>query len=252
MSEPFDSYEHAGLTVELHHDPEPTSPREWSNVGTIAADPSGDFGMWDVSVHEDVPDTDTCPRCKGKGQRAIPMPDYGNPTNTTRKVYVDCARCDGAGEIELAIVEGIKQGHKARVVLPLHYSGSLAAASIYVTDDPDDANAWIFDTPEDVRECIGEDATDEQIKAALEAEVKTLDQYLSGEVYGYVVRGPNGEDVSDLGATELDSCWGFFDEHPYEYLKGEASEAAECIAEQIAAEKAEAAHWAARDVETVA
>ena len=35
-------------------------------------------------------------------------------------------------------------------------------------------------------------------------EIETLDQYLTGEVYGYVVTNEDGE--------ETDSCWGYFGE----------------------------------------
>lgn len=41
-------------------------------------------------------------------------------------------------------------------------------------------------------------------KDQLQKEVKTYDQYLTGEVYGYMVKDEKGE--------ELDSCWGFFGE----------------------------------------
>jgi hypothetical protein len=37
---------------------------------------------------------------------------------------------------------------------------------------------------------------------AMQAEVKVYDQYLTGDVYGYEVLAPNGE--------EVDSCWGYY------------------------------------------
>ena len=40
----------------------------------------------------------------------------------------------------------------------------------------------------------------------LEAEVKTYDQYLRGETYGYILK--DNED------NDLDSCWGFFGDDP--------------------------------------
>jgi hypothetical protein len=42
----------------------------------------------------------------------------------------------------------------------------------------------------------------EQIKAYLKGEVRTYDQFLTGEVYGYQIIHPNGE--------ELDSCCGYY------------------------------------------
>jgi hypothetical protein len=38
----------------------------------------------------------------------------------------------------------------------------------------------------------------------LKGEITTLDQYLTGSVYGYIVEDPEGE--------ETDSCWGFYGE----------------------------------------
>lgn len=45
-------------------------------------------------------------------------------------------------------------------------------------------------------------AVREKARQCLRAEVETLDQYLTGSVYGYRVFDPQGE--------EVDSCWGFF------------------------------------------
>lgn len=41
----------------------------------------------------------------------------------------------------------------------------------------------------------------------LALEIETLDQYITGDVYGYVVEDPQGE--------ETDSCWGFYGEVEY-------------------------------------
>jgi hypothetical protein len=44
----------------------------------------------------------------------------------------------------------------------------------------------------------------------LESEVKTYDQWLTGEVYGYVIE-------DSLTGNMLNSCWGFFG-YPYNYM----------------------------------
>jgi len=58
----------------------------------------------------------------------------------------------------------------------------------------------------------------EQAKKILDNEVKTYDQFLSGEVYGYVIEDANGENI--------DSCWGFFG---YDYCKGAGESMLELI-----------------------
>lgn len=58
-------------------------------------------------------------------------------------------------------------------------------------------------------------------------QVETYNQYLTGDVYGYVVEDADGE--------HLDSCWGFFGR---EYAEGEARSAAKSCAKSRADEDA--------------
>ena len=61
---------------------------------------------------------------------------------------------------------------------------------------------------------------EEKVYKILEAEVETYDQYLSGQVYGFVVEDEN-ENV-------LDSCWGFYG---LDYCKEEGLSSAKSIYE---------------------
>ena len=54
----------------------------------------------------------------------------------------------------------------------------------------------------------------DRVDKYIEASVKEYDQYLRGEVYGYI--------VSDKDGNELDSCWGF---HGWDYAVEQAKEA---------------------------
>ena len=56
----------------------------------------------------------------------------------------------------------------------------------------------------------------EYAKRVLLQEVETYDEYLTGQVYGYVIEDKSGE--------HLDSCWGFYG---YNYCNQEAESAAE-------------------------
>ena len=56
----------------------------------------------------------------------------------------------------------------------------------------------------------------EKLREVLEGEVAVYDQYLMGDVWGYVIEGEEGDDPGD-------SCWGFFG---LEYCKEEARAAA--------------------------
>ena len=55
-----------------------------------------------------------------------------------------------------------------------------------------------------------------QAQELMKDEVHEYDQYLTGDIYGYVVTDPNGD--------EVDSCWGFFG---YDFAKQEAKAALE-------------------------
>lgn len=80
----------------------------------------------------------------------------------------------------------------------------------------------------------------EKAIACLRAQVETLDDYLTGRVYGYVVFNPANEDI--------DSCCGFYGD-PDECLQ-EGIAAAEYWEQQANKEKAERHEWECRDVLT--
>lgn len=93
-------------------------------------------------------------------------------------------------------------------------------------------------------------ARDAAVKC-MQAEIETLDQYLTGQVYGYIVYDAEGDDV--------DSCWGFFGEE--EYCLGEGVASAEYFVEKDMERRREAwrkalrearerRYWANRGVET--
>lgn len=101
----------------------------------------------------------------------------------------------------------------------------------------------------------GEPRTDADYYKLLEGEVETYDQYLTGDVYGYIV-----EELDEDGdvVEEHDSCWGFYGSDSAEAdgrAAGEAQEAA-LVAEDTRAaaaatkERGERAYWAERDVMT--
>jgi hypothetical protein len=58
----------------------------------------------------------------------------------------------------------------------------------------------------------------QKLTEILTSEVKTYDQFLQGDIYGYVVEDVEGE--------SLDSCWGFYG---MEEVRSEGKGAAECI-----------------------
>ena len=63
----------------------------------------------------------------------------------------------------------------------------------------------------------------EQAEKILISEVSTYDDYLTGNVYGFIIENENGEN--------LDSCWGFLGD--YEYCLEEAESHADYLAAEI-------------------
>jgi hypothetical protein len=85
---------------------------------------------------------------------------------------------------------------------------------------------WTYVTDDEIRKEYGvkriSKKTRAKATALLEIEVKTYDQYLTGDVYGYVVKDPDGNCV--------ESCWGFFGGDD---VKQEATSVAKHCAEKV-------------------
>ena len=108
-------------------------------------------------------------------------------------------------ELEKAIYEQ----DDAAVILPLYlydHSGITISTTSFASGWDSGRIGLIFARNKDVEEnwpvekIIGEHR--DKVKKVLVAEVKTYDQYLRNDVYGFVLETPDGE--------EIDSCWGFY------------------------------------------
>ena len=77
---------------------------------------------------------------------------------------------------------------------------------------------FIYTTPER-QEIIG--TANEHVERCLTDEVETYDQYLRGDVYGYVVERIVSCDHGDEHVEHVDSCWGFYGSD-MDYCKSEA------------------------------
>lgn len=68
------------------------------------------------------------------------------------------------------------------------------------------------------------DETREKALSLMRSEVETYDQYLTNDVYGYIITKPEPDDDGEF--EELESCWGFYGE---EAAKEEGHEAAKAL-----------------------
>jgi len=61
----------------------------------------------------------------------------------------------------------------------------------------------------------------------MQGEIETYDQYLRGDIYGYIIDGPDEENI--------DSCWGFYGD--YDYCITEAKSMIDYIVKEVEIEK---------------
>jgi hypothetical protein len=120
-----------------------------------------------------------------------------------------CPECGGEGELPESPVDYFRRERGARVVVGLtvyeHSGITMRAGDVTL---PWDSDRWdtsfvgfIFDTPEQLQQTMGDKVTDEEIEAALREEVKLYASYLEGDVCWFR--------VEDEESGFYESCGGF-------------------------------------------
>jgi hypothetical protein len=133
---------------------------------------------------------------------------------------------DFAGWADMA--EHLEKEHGAVIILPLYlydHSGlRMKVGSFHGILPQGHAEfdsgqvGFIYATREAIKKCYGVKKISKALlaktKEGLEAEVRIYDQYLSGDVYGYLVLGPEPTACDKCGAVqdreEVESCWGYY------------------------------------------
>jgi hypothetical protein len=110
----------------------------------------------------------------------------------------------------------LKNKRRIAIVLPLYlYDHSGITMSTNAFSCPWDSGqvGWIYITREKIRKEYSYKRISskllERVKGYLIDEVKTYDQYLTGDVYGYRITEINPNDPDEEG-EELDSSWGYY------------------------------------------
>lgn len=206
-----------GLTLSIISDESPESPREWCNASLL--------WCWHRRYNLGDDKAERRPR---------------DPCTTIR-------------ELRRAV------GEELCAVLPLHlYDHTGITMRCAAFGDPWDSGqvGWGFVTMATARKewpHLAKPALRKMAADCIRAEVETYDQFLTGDVYGYVI-----EDEDEDG-DKLDSCWGFFG---LDYAKQEGrAMLKDCIAKRLDEAKAarlaatkerrERRYWEARDVMTI-
>ncbi len=159
--------EYKGLTIKIFQDEDSTDPRDWDHLGVMVC-AHGRYNLGDEQINTQ---------------------NYGNWSDVLQELLIN------------------ERG--AKVFMPLFlmdHSGLSISVGGFNDCDPQGWDwgqvGWIYMTQDVIDENFTKhpewDSTPEQ---CLRAEVKEYDQYLTGDIYGFVVESQG---------THLDSCWGFY------------------------------------------
>lgn len=205
----IETYQVGAYTVQLHYDDMPYSPRDWDNLGTMVFEQQRQY----MTGEENMGDfSDVLLWALGAEyiEQLLGLTAY------------DAFEQGGVDELtEIQVLSLYHALDTRAVVLPLRVcdSGS-SGASIRVCAE-DQANGYIYCDRDTILREYGRERLSAkllaQVEGILRAEVEVYDQYLRGEVYGFIVTDPDGK--------PLDGCWGFFGPAGLERAKESAQEA---------------------------
>jgi len=109
-------------------------------------------------------------------------------------------------------------GDEILAILPLYlydHSGITISCSSFADRFDSGQVGWAYITAKQMQR-MGVEGNQEALESIIRSEVETYDQFLTGQVYGYVVETQDGD--------EVDSCWGFYG--GLDYVRSEATSVA--------------------------
>lgn len=121
----------------------------------------------------------------------------------------------------------IEEDHDVAHIMPLYlmdHSGISISTSSFGCRWDSGQIGFVFCTSENAKRNFGDYGTTgshvkqevmKNVHNCLVGEVETYDQYLRGDTYGFILRGPPCEHCGGKGKN-LDSCWGFYGSDPLE------------------------------------
>lgn len=219
--QPYETFEHDGVTVEIHWDDdgEHADPRRWDNLTTMVCW-HPDYALGDFQV--------TNLDGRGAVSERFERDDFRDMRTLARY---------------LTLVQG------AVGLRPLYlydHSGiSISAGSPNPFDNPTvrrdefgqglgwDSSmvGFVYTTHERITELCGDDPkyhAEEWVNEQVSLEVRVYNDYLTGQVYGYIVAP---------GSDDEESCWGYLGDPD---AKGGCRDDAKAVAAGIAKERREA------------
>lgn len=188
--------------VKIEQDDDPESPREWDNAGLML--------------------------CWHRRYTIGDKHDYKTPRDAMLSLVTEITPIDDHTEYEDS-TEGAEQLAKKfeelYFSLPCYlydHSGITMSTGSY-GDRWDSGQVGFICISKKRAKDEWPDDTEKMAIQCLKSEVETYDQYLTGEVYGYIIErcelpweNPGWENIDNPEWTDEDSCWGFFGINPDE------------------------------------
>lgn len=179
METPVHEETYRDHTIKIIHDPDPESPRDYDNLGTMTCW-HGRYRLGDTHDHDDPRDL------------LIDLIEVSSDTN-------------------LSMNDLFARAVKRAVILPLYlydHSGiTMNTAGFHCPWDSGQVG-YIYVTLEDIRKDYGVTRVSKNLRTKianhLRQEVNTYDHYLTGNCYGFVVEKDD---------EEVESCWGFLGDY---------------------------------------
>jgi hypothetical protein len=165
--------------IKIFHDPDPESPREWDNLGTIT--------------------------CWHRRYRLGDKHDFEDPQECLRSLagYAD------ATDVDMNAL--FKRATRQAVILPLYlYDHSGITMNTTGFHCPWDSGqvGYTYATLDDIRKEYSVQRVSAQLRARvaklLVQEVAHFDDFITGNCYGYVV---------SKDEEQIDACWGYFGDY---------------------------------------
>ncbi len=179
MDKPIHEEKYRGLTIKIYGDNDPLNPRkDWDNFGHMICF----HGRYDLGDKHEMSVEELQEIVDRKDVVALPLFLYDHSGITMNTTGFSCPW--DSGKVGYIYVDTAKIRQEFNLLDP--------------------------------SKKIHKDVKDKVIKI-LEQEVKTYDQYLTGEIYGFVIEDSEGE--------HIDSCWGFYGD----YKKGALKEAKDVV-----------------------
>ena len=190
-------------TINIYIDNTPTNPREWDNLGTLVAfeDHKAHYTIWEstTSYLDFLYSAGEIPNLYEEQDE-----EAENPPAPSLEELLHMEK--SKSEIVWFPLDSTNNGYDDQIkIVTKHPTNHI---------DYNEPNGVICARIQDIKRNLQvteiSPEVRENVEDILQSEIKSLNQYISGECYGYVI-----QETNSLENEEIDSCWGFIGDYKY-------------------------------------